>query len=551
MAPADDPAVERLYAFGESLNAAKDKAKNEGDYRGIIAAASGSNKAKQLAAQLIPRFFKLFPQLSADAINAQLDLCEEEELGIRVQAIRGLPVISKDTPEHLPKIADVLGQLLVAEESLERDAVQKALMQVLRQDCRASLTALFKHVESPDENVREKVLIFIKEKVFTSKRELLQPKPEMERHITDLTKKILQDVTGAEFKMFIDFLKSLDLFSEKAPPEQVQELVQIIEGQADLQSKFELLKDEYSRLQKQGEDVFPLLMLGSLNEHVTDEDHLERVLSCLQVALPLYALSPERQLNLLKLLAESSSATSASDARQLLPAVSEVLKSYLPTKKSKDPLKMEYIECLLYAFHQLAHKAPNVTNSLCGYKIVTGQPSDRLGEDFSDRHKEWIERLNVAEEVARAEEIAATKQASQQEAALRSTTDEAGKTSARAKVNAARAQARVASNTVKLANKDLRRTVPQFSLDSHFTLSWQDQPKAVPGLHSVKRPATGASNGANVQEQGGKRPKSNQLVARALQGLPGGVSATGGRGSGHDADTGGSRYGRPGRGFRR
>eukprot|EP00850_Spirogloea_muscicola_P006900 SM000033S12421 [mRNA] locus=s33:827101:831673:- [translate_table: standard] len=523
MAPADDPAVERLYAFGESLNAAKDKAKNEGDYRGIIAAASGSNKAKQLAAQLIPRFFKLFPQLSADAINAQLDLCEEEELGIRVQAIRGLPVISKDTPEHLPKIADVLGQLLVAEESLERDAVQKALMQVLRQDCRASLTALFKHVESPDENVREKVLIFIKEKVFTSKRELLQPKPEMERHITDLTKKILQDVTGAEFKMFIDFLKSLDLFSEKAPPEQVQELVQIIEGQADLQSKFE----------------------------VTDEDHLERVLSCLQVALPLYALSPERQLNLLKLLAESSSATSASDARQLLPAVLEVLKSYLPTKKPEEPLKMEYIECLLYAFHQLAHKAPNVTNSLCGYKIVTGQPSDRLGEDFSERHKEWIERLNVAEEVARAEEIAATNQASQQEAASRSTTDEAGKTSARAKVSAARAQARVASNTVKLANQDLRRMVPQFSLDSHFTLSWQDQAKAVPGLHSVKRPATGASNGTNVQEQGGKKPKSNQLVARALQGLPGGVSARGGRGSGQDADTGSGRYGRPGRGFRR
>jgi hypothetical protein len=51
-----------------------------------------------------------------------------------VQAIRGLPLLCKDTPEHVPKIGDVLGQLLLAEEGLERDAVSKALMSVLRQD---------------------------------------------------------------------------------------------------------------------------------------------------------------------------------------------------------------------------------------------------------------------------------------------------------------------------------------------------------------------------------------------------------------------------------
>eukprot|EP01018_Ginkgo_biloba_P031755 Gb_05969 [translate_table: standard] len=55
-------------------------------------------------------------------------------LQIRIQAIRGLPLLCKDTPEYVPKIVDVLGQLLLAEENLERDAVQKALMSVLRQD---------------------------------------------------------------------------------------------------------------------------------------------------------------------------------------------------------------------------------------------------------------------------------------------------------------------------------------------------------------------------------------------------------------------------------
>jgi len=52
------------------------------DYEGIIEAAKTSIKAKQLAAQLIPRFFKFFPDLSSRAVDAHLDLIEEEELGV-------------------------------------------------------------------------------------------------------------------------------------------------------------------------------------------------------------------------------------------------------------------------------------------------------------------------------------------------------------------------------------------------------------------------------------------------------------------------------------
>ena len=48
----------------------------------------------------------------------------------------------------------------------------------------------------------------------------------------------LQDVTGTEFKMFMDFLRSLSLFGRNAPVERVQELVEIIEEQADLDAAF-------------------------------------------------------------------------------------------------------------------------------------------------------------------------------------------------------------------------------------------------------------------------------------------------------------------------
>lgn len=55
---------------------------NRKDYEGIIAAANGSVKAKQLSAQMIPKFFKYFPELAEQALDQHLYLCEDEELGV-------------------------------------------------------------------------------------------------------------------------------------------------------------------------------------------------------------------------------------------------------------------------------------------------------------------------------------------------------------------------------------------------------------------------------------------------------------------------------------
>ncbi|WMV49112.1 hypothetical protein MTR67_042497 [Solanum verrucosum] len=391
----DEAIIEKLYEYGERLNEAKDKSQNVEDYENIIKAAKSSSvKAMQLAAQLIPRFFKYFPSLSVRAVDAQLDFCEAEELGVRVQAIRGLPLFCKDTPEHLSKIVDILVQLLTAEENVERDAVNKALLSLLRQDVEgvlsltysvkchnlehllceengpwaqpyklsyevrivkivqgdkhpiphpliaalllrqfdflsvpvASLTALFKHIETIDEqmsddNLRERTLVFIKDKVFPLKAELLKPPEKMERHITDLIKKSLQDVTGGEFKMFMDFLRSLSIFGNKAPQERVQELIEIISGQADLDAQF----------------------------NVSDGDHINRLIACLFMAIPFFErgasnskflnylnkhifpvfdkLPEERKVDLLKNLAESAPYTIPQDSRQILPSVVQLLKA--------------------------------------------------------------------------------------------------------------------------------------------------------------------------------------------------------------------------------
>ncbi|PSR98615.1 Apoptosis inhibitor 5-like protein [Actinidia chinensis var. chinensis] len=533
--------IEQLYEYGERLSEAKDKSQHVEEYRSIIKAADERNsiKTKQLAAQLIPRFFKFFPELSDLAVDSQIDLCETEDLGVRVQAIRGLPLFCKDTPEHLSKIIDILAQILTAEENVERDAVHRALLSLLRQDVKASLTALFKHIESvdepsTDENLRERTLCFIRDKVFPLKAELLKPLEQMERLITDLIKKSLQDVTGAEFKMFIDFLKSLSIFGEKAPPESVQELIEIIEGQADLDAQFNVL----------------------------DGDHIDRLISCLFMALPFFMrgasnskflnylnkhilpvfdkLPEERKVDLLKNLAESSPYTTPQDSRQILPSVVQLLKIYMPRKKSGEETNFTYVECLLYTFHHLAYKGPNATNSLCGYKIVTGQPSDRLGEDFSEYYKDFTERLSCVEELARATMKKLTQGMAEHNKAMAAAKSDEAKAAIKSQKQNTTTGLRTCNNILAMTQA-LHSKSPSFIGDKKINLSWKEAAKApapsTTAAAGVKRPASasnGSNNNASKKGRGGGGFQ-NQLANRAFEGLSyGGRSGPRGRGRGRD-----------------
>ncbi|KAL3821231.1 hypothetical protein ACJIZ3_007136 [Penstemon smallii] len=569
----DSREIEKLYEYCEKLNEAPDKSQLQSDYEGIMAATTGSVKAKQLAAQMIPKFSKYFPKLSEQALDHHLYLCEDEELGVRVHAIRGLPLFCKDTPEHLAKIVDILGQLLIAGDNVERDAVHKALMSLLRQDVKrktiishrsyqtttltpkkekeyeycheyafnwksyefSSLTALFKHIGSTDdrnledlstwETIREKVLGFIRDRVFPLKADLLKPKDEMERHVTNLVKQNLQDVTATEFKLFMDFLKSLSIFGQNAPVERVQELVEIIEGQADLDAQF----------------------------NVSDGDHIDRFISCLRMALPFFKrgassskffsylskqiipvfdkLPEERKLELLKSLAECSFSARPQDSRQLLPEIVQLLKKYMVRRKIEE-INFTSIECLLYAFHHLAHKSPNSTNSLCGYKIVTGQPSDRLGEDFSEQYKDFTERLSTIEDLAKAMNKKLTQGMTEHNKAMAAAKTEEEKDVIKKQKQNATTGLRTCNNILAMT-QPLHSKAPSFIGDQKISLSWREVTKAA--IPSTAAAATGqkrtsAGTGSNAAKKGRGGGSQNQLVSKAFEGLNDRRGGRGGRG---------------------
>lgn len=54
-------------------------------YRVILDGVKGGPKEKRLAAQFIPKFFSSFPEMADAAINAQLDLCEDDDVSVSVK----------------------------------------------------------------------------------------------------------------------------------------------------------------------------------------------------------------------------------------------------------------------------------------------------------------------------------------------------------------------------------------------------------------------------------------------------------------------------------
>ena len=113
---------------------------HEEQYKIILQGVQGDSNTKKLASQFIARFFAKFPTLGNDALDAILDLCEDEDIDIRKQAIKDLPILCRDMKEFLPKIADVLSQLLQTEDKSEIVVVQNSLMSLFRRDAKGIFT---------------------------------------------------------------------------------------------------------------------------------------------------------------------------------------------------------------------------------------------------------------------------------------------------------------------------------------------------------------------------------------------------------------------------
>ncbi|XP_025947487.1 apoptosis inhibitor 5 isoform X1 [Apteryx rowi] len=387
---------------------------------------------------------------------------------IRRQAIKELPQFA--TGDNLPRVADILTQLLQSDDSAEFNLVNNALLSIFKMDAKGTLGGLFSQILQGEDIVRERAIKFLSTKLKTLPEEVMTK--EVEEFILTESKKVLEDVTGEEFVLFMKILsglKSLQTVSGR------QQLVELVAEQADLEQTFNPSDpDCVDRLLQCTRQAVPLF---SKNVHSTKfvTYFCEHVLPNLSsLTTPVEGL--DIQLEVLKLLAEMSSF--CGDMEKLesnLKKLFDKLLEYMPLPPeeaengenagNEEPkLQFSYVECLLYSFHQLGRKLPD---------FLTAKLNAEKLKDFKIRLQYFARGLQVYIRQLRL--------------ALQGKTGEALKT----EENKIKVVALKITNNINVLIKDLFHIPPSYK--STVTLSWKPVQKADAGQKRTSEDTTSSS----------------------------------------------------------
>ncbi|XP_058804520.1 apoptosis inhibitor 5 [Phymastichus coffea] len=350
--------IEKLYKNFGVLADAKDKlSEHEAEYLEILKAVKGSPKEKRLASQFIARFFKHFPTFADKAIDAHLDLCEDEDMSIRKQAIKDLPALCKDSKEHTARIADILAQLLLAQDTSELDVVHNSIMTLIKNDPKGALSGFFLQILNGEDGIRERCIKFLSTKLKTVGKDVITKEPE--DILISECKKVLQDVTADEFHNIMELLAWTRLGSTVNGQ---QELVDIAVEQAELSVPFKHTNlEQCSRLIQCIKHALPYF-----SSQVNSSKFVSYI--CVQV-LPHLSLivSPDGgdiQLELLKLLAELiEHCGKIEKPEEKVQQLYNALITFMPLPPESEAtevpkLQFSHVECLIYAFHKLCKQVP-------------------------------------------------------------------------------------------------------------------------------------------------------------------------------------------------
>lgn len=357
-----DDLFKELYDKYEILSAAlkEDKiSERSAEYLECIEGTKGGPKEKKLTAQILAKFFKHFPALQDKALNALLDLCEENDSDIRIAAMKTLPQLCKDNKEHVTNIASVLSQLLQLEDQ-DYVVANNSLLQVFNEDKVNAVKGVLSNLQAADEGLREKIIKLVYKKlVYMNNSDAVG----FEDLVILEGKKILLDCTPEEFFIIMPYLR-WSKFGKTVAGQ--QELVDLVADKIEINESFDPLEEGTSNTDRLVLCVDSILPLFS----VSVDSSKFVVYYCTQV-LPRWQSigtveeGSQVQLRLLRQLAVMS--TYCGNVENITDIVDQIftrLKEYMPLPPenvdiNKIPnLDFTSVECLLYAFHRLARKCP-------------------------------------------------------------------------------------------------------------------------------------------------------------------------------------------------
>lgn len=121
-------------------------------------------------------------------------------LQIRKQAIKDLPSLCKENKEHTPRIADILAQLLLAQDPSELDVVHNSIMTLMKSDPKGVIGGFFMQILNGEDGIRERCIKFLGSKLKSLGRDIMTK--DTEDALISECKKVLQ-VNLVLFSVFL------------------------------------------------------------------------------------------------------------------------------------------------------------------------------------------------------------------------------------------------------------------------------------------------------------------------------------------------------------
>lgn len=274
-----------------------------------------------MAAQLVARFFKYFPEHENDAFNSIIDLCESADVDVRKHATMAMIAISRDCKQVVGKAADILIQLYQSNQASEVNLINQSLATLLNLDIESFLKIFFENFDDGSEQVRDRAIKFLSSKIHTIDESRMTK--EVEEQLMNYTKKAMEDVTKDEFIAFVGILSKLKI--SKTSTGQAT-IVSAIKSQAEMDKDFD----------PNTLDKFLLctrLTMPFLSQYNTASEYINFI--CLKILPHLKELNGE-DLKVLQALAELSPNIISGDIPKLIDldqcvqAVYSKLMEYLP-----------------------------------------------------------------------------------------------------------------------------------------------------------------------------------------------------------------------------
>lgn len=484
--------VDRIYDLYNVLND-KNGTNNSSEaleaYKNLLDAMKQGASEKKLALQFVGKFCKNFPDEMTKTIEAAFDLCEDEDINIRKQTIKEFPTFVRASAETLPRIVGVLIELLQANDTSEVTQVQNSLMTIYHINPKETITSILTEVQRSQEDLlRKRALRFLCGRIAILDATDLSK--ETEEHLVKTCKDIASDLDAEEFITIIKLLSTLRSMQALVAR---QDLVNMIINQCHLEQGWDGVDTD--RLSLIATYVGHAMSLLSKNVHSTK--FVVFMLDYVIEHIDKQQLSSDDKLDLFRILAEMCPfCTEFDQPKERLGKLFNVLMTFLPepplesegtTNDVTPDFQFSFIECLMYALHQLSRKYPDFL----------------IAEENEERVKDFRLRLRYL-----------YRGASSYTTQLKSTLNGKPDVDQQDEQKKTRLIAYKICSNVQVMIRDLCRSPPSFK--SNIILSWKPTDELKRSLSEVEGTTTANKNGVgtNPVSAANKRARPEKQIYR-------------------------------------